>query len=66
MLYSVSAMGDTHFDLGLSTRLVTNLGSICIHVDFCFILSLSKKNLSPGPKASLQADTQYPFNLQRK
>lgn len=64
--YTQETQGDTHFDLGLSTRLVTNLWSIGVHVYLCFIFSLSEENLGPSSKASLQADTQYPFNLQRK
>ena len=61
-----AAPGDTHLDLWLSSRLVTNLRGICIHVNLCFILRLSKEHLCPSSQASLQPDTQYPFNLQRK
>lgn len=60
------ALGNTHLDLWLSTRFVTNLWRVCVHVDFRLIFSLSKKHLGPSPEASLQADTQYSFNLQRK
>ena len=61
-----AALGDTHLDLWLSSRLVTNLRGVCIHVNLCFILRLSKEHLGPSSQASLQPDAQYPFDLQRK
>lgn len=61
-----AARGDTHLDLWLSSRLVTNLRGICIHVNLRFILRLSKEHLRPSSQASLQPDAQYPFNLQRE
>lgn len=58
--------GQTHFDLGLSSGLVADLGGIRIHVNLSFVFSLSKKDLGPCSQASLQTDAQYSFNLQRK
>lgn len=44
---------------------MAHLWSICIHVNFCFVICLPQKNLGPGSQPGLQANTQDSLNLQK-
>lgn len=55
-----------YLNLGLPSRFVAHLWSLCVHVYISLVLHLATEHLSPGLKTSLQTDSQDTFNLGKK